>query len=649
MIFGTDYYPEHWSEERWEKDAELMRKIGINTIRIGEFGWSVIERTEGKLDFSLYDKAIALFAKYGIKVIMGTPTAAPPAWLCQKYPDLYMRDRRGVARGFGSRRHYCYRHEGYHMETERIVTALAERYGKHPNVIAWQIDNELGCEDDVLCYCDTCREKFILWLKEKYGSLEALNEAWGAVFWSQTYTEWEQIILPKETVVDGYTGNGHNPGLMQDFKRFSSDSVYEYAKLQTKILRRKTRQILTHNMVSEQCDNYKLAKLFDVAGYDAYPVSEWDDNSPGRIGFHYDLSRGYAKKPLWILEQQSGPCGWNIVGKTPEDGQLRLWSIQAAARGIQALVYFRWRSCPFGTEQYWYGILDHDGVPRKRHQEIAEAIDTIRTDRKLFGLPEEKRTLLVYDYDNKFSHDTQPHTRGFCYKEEVIRYYEALRRLHVPVWVGSIAEELTEYKAVALPFFCMIGHEDARRLEAYVRGGGILILTPFSGQRLQNNQITTQTLPGEFRSLAGVTVAAFHAMGQESCELGASGTIRLWYEELELNGAVSFNEAWKTPKQTPLVSENTYGKGKVFYISCCMERYDELLQAILTRGRIFPSAAGIPSCVECIEKKNGKYLLLMNHSEETQEFLIEGYRDFKTGEDGIRIEAYGFSVALKKE
>lgn len=648
MIFGADYYPEHWPEDRWLKDAELMQKIGINAIRMGEFGWSVIERREGEYDFSLYDKAVSIFANYGIHTIMGTPTATPPAWLCTKYPDIFMTDRHGNVRGYGSRRHYCYNHMGYQAETKRIVEMIARHYRNNDHVIAWQVDNELGCEDDVLCYCDRCKAAFITWLKEKYKTLKNLNEAWGTVFWSQTYTEWEQIIVPKDTVVDGYTGDGHNPGLILDFKRFSSDSLCKYAELQTNVLREASDKIITHNIVSEQCDNYKLATLFDIIGYDAYPYSEWDHNSPGRSGFMYDLSRGYADKPLWILEQQSGPCGWNVLGETPHEGQLKLWSLQAAARGIEALVYFRWRTCPFGTEQYWYGILDHDGIPRKRYQEIGDAIRVIRDNERIFCLPEKKKVLLIYNYDNKFCHDEQPHVRGFVYKEEVERYYEALRRLHIPVRIGSIKETLEEYKILILPFVSMIEEEDSERIRNYVKNGGILILTPFSGLRRMNNQITTETLPGVFRDMSGVTVVSFHAMEKKKIFYEGFGNIQLWREELWLDSAQCFKEEWISPEGSALVSQNMYGCGQVFYISCCMESYDRVMSVILDEIGLAPVYGDIPDSVECIEKDNGNYLILLNHSTREKVFTLNGYKDNKKRLSSIQIEGYGFAVAVRE-
>lgn len=624
MIIGAAYYPEHWDKNRWAQDAALMREMGLNTVRMGEFGWSVMEREEGCYDFSLYEEAIRLFAEYGISTILGTPTAAPPAWLCEKYPDIYMTDREGRKRGFGSRRHYCYNHRGYQEASRRIVSAMARHFKENPHIIAWQADNELGCEDEVRCYCEDCRLAFIGWLKEKYRSLEALNESWGTIFWSQTYTRWEQIVLPARTVVDGYTGYGHNPGLLLDFAGFSSDSLIRYAQMQCEWIRRFTDRPVVHNVVSEFCDNYKLSALFDRAGYDAYPRSEWDCNSPGRTGFHYDLTRGLKEAPFWILEQQSGPCGWNVLGKTPEDGQLKLWSLQGAARGAEALIYFRWRTCLFGTEQFWYGILDHDGIAGRRYREIGEAVCEIRKYEDIFSLPNHKQTLLLYDYDNKFCHEFQPHASGFIYKEEVTRFYEALLRLHLSVDVGSVHTQPDDYEMVILPFCSMLDTADFERLEKYVRRGGTLVLTPFTGQRLKNNRIVPQTLPGVWRKMAGIRVEEFYSLQEEQTETEELGNIRFWREKIALETAACAASCTVNGRREAVISENSWGKGSVFYLAALFEDCEAVLDRICRRKGV----AGflLPQEVECIAKEGKEYLILLNHSKEEKKVRLDGYR-----------------------
>ncbi len=238
MYYGADYYPEHWPRERWAVDAKLMKEAGFNLIRVAEFAWAKLEPSEGHWDFSWLDEALDVFYKGGIQVVMGTPTATPPKWLMDKHPSIYQVDENGLVQGFGSRRHYCYNNETYREYSEKIVEKMAQHYAGHPAVAAWQIDNEFTCGDGLYCYCESCRQKFIGWLKKKYGSLDALNKAWGTVFWSQTYTDWDQIIVPKKSQAAMFRNNGHNPGLNLDYSRFHSDGIVEYCKLQSRILRR---------------------------------------------------------------------------------------------------------------------------------------------------------------------------------------------------------------------------------------------------------------------------------------------------------------------------------------------------------------------------------------------------------------------------
>lgn len=634
MIIGVDYYPEHWERSRWEKDAQLMQQMNINTVRIGEFGWSVIEKTEGVYDFSLYDEAIELLAKYGIKAIIGTPTAAPTAWICQKYPDIYMEDINHNVRGFGTRRHYCYNHEGYRQETKRIVRKVVEHYENNKNVIGWQIDNELGCEDAARCYCEKCRAKFILWLKEKYQTLENLNQNWGTVFWSQEYTEWDQIVLPAQSVIDAWTGYSHNPGLLLDYARFSSDSLIGYAKMQCDEIRKISQKIISHNVVSENCDNFELGTLLDRVGYDAYPKSEWDQNSPSKISFLYELERGMSKNRPWILEQQSGPCGWNINGITPENEQYKLWAMRSVAKGAEALIYFRWRSCVFGTEQFWYGILDHDGVPRQRYKALKEVNADILAAEDILAKPDEKQVLIIFDYENKYCHEFQPHVRDFNYKEEIIQIYDALMKNHLSVSVGSVDNSLMDYDLVIFPYASIVNEKNFRKIEEYVSEGGNLLLTSFSGMRETNNQITQKTLPGVWKDLAGITVEEF-AIRQvkDKC---------IWLEKLNLITAKSLiKQKYKWIDSTG-VAMNQYKNGKVFYAGSMDLNYVSLIDVISKELNL--QRMNLPDSIEVIIKEKREYLILLNHEDSVQNIDVPEYRDIGTNLQVDELPAYGYAI-----
>lgn len=625
MLIGADYYPEQWDKERWALDAALMHDMGITAVRIGEFGWSVLEREEGKLDFSLFDEAISLLGEYGIKTVFGIPTAAPPAWLCARYPDIFMEDKYHLVRGFGTRRHYCYNHAGYCKEAARITREIVNHYNSNENVIAWQIDNELGCEDGVRCYCENCRKAFIKWLQNKYGSLNELNQSWGTVFWSQVYTSWDQIILPAQSVTDEWTKNSHNPGLLLDHARFSSDALIRFAKSECDVIRAISNKPVIHNMVSENCDNYQLGALLDRVGYDAYPQSQWDQNSPGKISFLYDLTKSFNPAPAWILEQQSGPCGWNDVGITPETRQYALWAVRAVSKGAEALFYFRWRSSLYGAEQYWYGILDHDGVPRDRYQALLEANCFIRQHEKILRAPEDRQVLVIYDYENKYIHDFQPHLKGFSYQEELIRIYEALIGCHLSAGLGNTDTDLTPYPLVIFPNAALAEEDTVRRCESYVYQGGNLLLTSRSGMRRANNQITDQTLPGIWSELAGITVEEFAVRSMTD---GYGMEQHLWFERLQLHGAKPFIKQQAVFQGTASVSVHHVGKGHVFYAGSTDIGWKSVIEAI--RAYLQLKVPGLPEEIECITKNGQDTIMLFNHSGEPTQINLPGYREVDT-------------------
>ena len=463
MYYGADYYPEHWPKERWAEDARLMKEANINVVRLAEFAWAKLEPAEGHYDFSWLDEAIDILGKEGIKAVIGTPTATPPKWLVDKYPDIYMKDRYGHVRGFGSRRHYCYNSPVYHEYTKRIVSKIAKRYGVNENVIAWQIDNEFGCQDTGQCYCENCQLAFREWLKERYGSLENLNRAWGTVFWSQTYNDWDEIILPYYTVCEDsdHRFHGHNPGLLLDFYRFSSDSVVSYQKLQVDLIREFASQPITHNLMGHfpEIDYFKLGKDLDFVSWDNYPRNQWriDGSDFREVAMAHDLKRGVKDKGYWVMEQQSGPCGWSVMGRTPKPGQLRLWTYQAVAHGAEAIVYFRWRTCAFGAEEYWYGILGHDGIPRRRYGEVQKTGKELQAISDIIvGSRVVSETAIIKSYDNLWSHRIQPHSTGFDYNTLLMSYYKGLINNNINTDVISIDHDLDRYKVVFMPAFNLV-------------------------------------------------------------------------------------------------------------------------------------------------------------------------------------------------
>ncbi|AJG98277.1 hypothetical protein LF65_01673 [Clostridium beijerinckii] len=646
MYFGADYYPEHWPRAEWESNALLMKEASINVVRIAEFAWAKMEPKEGVFDFSWLDEVIEVLSKQGIKVILGTPTATPPKWLSDKIEDIYMVNEFNQVRGFGSRRHYCYNNSKYKEYTAKIVTALAKHYKNNTNVVAWQIDNEFGCHDTVRCYCNNCLKDFQGWLENKYKSIERLNEEWGTVFWSQTYSSFEEIILPKYTVCDsavsasGLNGRkrySHNPGLLLDFYRFSSDSVVKYQKLQIDIIKNcDCNQPINNNLMGHfnQIDYFKLGEDLDFVSWDNYPNNEWGQNSMFSVSMAHDLMRGVKGKKFWMMEQQSGPCGWNSLGDTPKPGQIRLWTYQAIAHGAEGIVFFRWRACPFGTEQYWYGILDHDGIPRRRYKEIkqigseVERLSDLFVDSKVLS-----EAAIIKSYDNLWSHQFQPHNEKFDYNSLLIQYYTALGTNNINSDIVPYNIDFSEYKLLIMPAFNLMKDDILQRVENYVSGGGNLVLTFRSGTKEWNNSMTIKTLPGYFKELAGVTVEEFDSINfgrevQMFTEYGM-GKVLMWADILKpISAEIIGTYASDFYEGEAAITVNSYGKGKVYYIGCDLEQevLNKLLEEIALKSGIKPL---IPNNIEGVEvvskEKNGrKYIIVMNHNGYEVEIHLSG-------------------------
>lgn len=624
FYYGVDYYPEHWPEERWEIDAELMEAAGINVARLAEFAWVKMEPEEGSYDFSWLDKAIDILGKHGIKTVLGTPTASPPMWLVKRYPQILPVDRDGHVMGPGGRRHYCYNSPEYREFTRKIVIAMAEHYKDNPNVIGWQIDNELGCHESNRCYCDNCLNKFREWLRKKYETLENLNNSWGTIFWSQTYTSWDEIIIPRRTV------GAHNPSLLLDFSRFISDSTIEYQNIQVDILRRICPdKFVTHNLMGlfGGLDYYKLAETLDFVSWDNYPKFH-DRSIPIQIALSHDVMRGIKNgKTFWVMEEQSGAAGWESFGPHPLPREIRLWAYQAIAHGADAIVYFRWRTCRFGTEQYWHGILDHDGVPRRRYEEVKKMGQEVKNLNEIVGSSYKAETAIVYSYDIRWAFDIQPNNPSFSYMGEILKYYTGLFNQHVPVDIVNPLSDLSKYKLVIAPSLYLMNPQIRENLERYVRSGGTLVVTLRSGVKDWNNVVTEKTLPGELSDLLGIEIEEYYSMApNEEFHIKGIGpesyTCKTLCEYIRPKSAeiIALYESGPFAGR-PVVTINRFGNGEAIYIGAVVDiQYVEsLLFWLITRSKVNMMALG-PKDVEVTvrEGEDGTFVFLLNYSDKPE-------------------------------
>jgi len=526
LHLGAAYYPEHWPEERWPEDIRLMREAGLTVVRMAEFAWSVLEPTEGEFHFDWLERAIAALAAAGIVSVLGTPTAAPPAWLVQQHPDLLAVDERGRRVQFGNRCHYCVNSPEFHVATRRIVGALAERFGAHPHVIGWQLDNEYNR----VCYCERCRSLFQQYLADKFGSLDALNEHWTTRYWSQTYSAWEQIPLPI---------GGHNPGLMLAFKQFITASYRKFQRLQLDALRPHLRPGVwaTHNFMGwfDGFDHYELTADLDMAAWDWYVGTGHHDYRTS--GAAHDLTRGFKHKNFWLIETQPGNVNWSPVNNALNQGEARAMAWHAVGHGADGVLYWQWRSALGGQEQYHGTLVDQSGQPRPFYEEVQRlGHDFTAASPLLGGSTTKARVAILNCYDSRWSVQWQRHHRDFDYVAHLVHYYRPLAARNVAVDVISADAPLAGYRLVIAPALLILDEKRVEYLKEFVVRGGHLVLTVRCGMKDDYNALLPSRQPGPLADLAGVEVEEYYALDEPVPVIGNwfSGMSQLWAERLKL-------------------------------------------------------------------------------------------------------------------
>src|SRR5450830_26068 len=513
---GVCYYPEHWSEAMWEDDAQRMKALGIRQVRIGEFAWSRIEPTPGQYQWAWLDRAIAVLAAAGLEVVMCTPTATPPKWLIDQHPEILPVDAHGRPRGFGSRRHYDFSSPVYFQQSQRIVTLLAERYGQHPAVTAWQVDNEYGCHLTVLSYSAAAQTGFRHWLQQRYGSIDALNQAWGTVFWSAEYRSFDEIDAPVATVTEAH------PSHRLDYRRFASDEVARYNRMQVDILRTHAPgRLMVHNFMQmfTEFDHYPVAADLDVASWDSYPLGALEEmwfapevkaqwlrtGHPDFASFNHDLYRGMSAQPFWVMEQQPGPVNWAQWNPNPLPGMVRLWSWEAFAHGAGCVSYFRWRQVPFAQEQMHAGLNTPDNrldIGGQEAQRVAEEIQQVESAAGALAQPQGKVALL-FDYAAKWLFEIHPQGADFQYQRIAFDYYSALRSLGLDVDIVPLTAKLDDYAMIVVPPLPVVPENLPTRLQA---SGAQVVIGPRSGSKTVSLQIPENLPPGLLQQVLPIRV-----------------------------------------------------------------------------------------------------------------------------------------------
>jgi beta-galactosidase len=646
IYVGVDYYPEHWPPERWETDLRMMKEAGFNIVRVAEFSWVLFEPHEGRYEFEWLDRWLALADKYGIKVIIGTPTAIMPAWLAHKYPEALEMKSTGQRTVWGGRRHNCYSDKDFRRLSEAIVLELAKHYQANPTVVGWQIDNEFGNAD---CYCDKCRASFQRWLQQKYGDLDELNRAWGTHFWGQRYSDWQQIPIPNHRAGEWAISN---PSASLDWVRFMSHMQVEFCNAQVRIIKQNCpeSQFITHNFMGlhSSLDYYDLARELDFVSWDNYP--KLSPAIPYEASLAADVMRGLKKRNFLIMEQTAGPLGWETFSRNPQPGELRKICYQQLAHGADGQIWFRWRTCTVGREQHWHGLLGHDGKENRRYREAAQvAREYQQLAPYLAGTTPRPQVAIVYDYDSIWALQFQPGYPDAGHASAIKRYYNALLRAGVGVDIVRPGDELSGYPLVLAPHLHVLADSDANELVEYVKNGGVLMADCRTAVKDETNLAHARTLPGILSPALGIEIEEY-----ESLLLGISDKettsykIRTDSQLGETYTAVQYAD-WIKPTSArsmahydqprleafAAVTRNDFGKGTGWYVGTIVSEpdfYDKLIARLLADADIQPLIVP-PAGVEVALRRHGDRGLafVINHAAAVQTVAVpNGKRELLT-------------------
>lgn len=628
MYLGVDYYPEQWDPSLLEEDLDNICELGCNAIRIAEFGWHLMEPAEGQYDFSFFDHVIERAKARGLSIVMGTPTATIPAWLAKKHPDILSEFEDGTKRVFGGRHVYCFNSPTLYRYAEGIIRAMAEHYKDEKAIVAWQIDNEFGHEDSDICWCPQCRDAFQAYLKEKFhGNIGSLNDAYGTVFWSQTYNDFGEIPLPARTITT------HNPALRLDWERFRSESIVKFAAFQARLLREIIPGVVViHDFpgggLGKHADYSAVSKHLDVAAYNNYPVwgGQPEPLPPNEIAFGLDYIRGLKQRNFWITEAIMGAQGHDITGFSPRPNQAKMWAYQAMARGCESLFFFRYRGATKGAEQFCYGILDPDNVKRRKFYEVQSFFRDIRQYASQLETPITSQVAIVYDYDSLAAFRIQRQSVLLDCEAEMKKYHKFFYDRNVPVDVIPADRDLTGYQVVILPQMIIAKPDFQRKLRDFAQRGGTVVLTYRDFVKdPDNNLVLGKQLPIDFTDFAGVCVAETESLqeGQkfpvtgEGNFAGVQGQGGIFRDMLEVHGAdvlLRYHDAFY--QEFAAVTRKAQKDGWVYYLGCGLEEsvLDKILEAISVQQNLplEASAAGVE--VICRGTGEGRMRMVINHN-----------------------------------
>ncbi len=633
MILGCAWYPEHWDEARWPEDIRLMRMAGISMVRVGEFAWSRLEPDEGRYTVEWLERAVALAAEAGLAVVMGTPTAAPPAWLTQRYPEVVATYEDGQRATHGGRCHFNAASPRYLEFCRAIASQLARRFGPHPAVVGWQIDNEYN----QVSWDDTTRQAFQAWLQQRFGTLDTLNRAWSGAYWSEDYFDWSQVPLPH--------GN-HNPGLRLAFRQFITDLYRHYQRVQIDAIRAyaSADQWITHNFMGwyDLFDHYVVSADLDLASWDNYVGSGHLDFRTNGAG--HDLTRGFKRKNFWLMETQPGWVNWAGVNNALDRGEVRTMAWHAVGHGADAVSYWQWRSAPNGQEQYHGSLIAADGNPRPLYEEVARlGQEFVQTADLLRDTTPVSQVALLHAYQDRWAIDFQRLHQDFDPRQHFLSFYKPLREAGLGVDILHPMASLEGFRLVIAPHLHLLDDALTAHLLAYVQGGGHLVLGPRSGFKDPNNALLPSRQPGPLAEPLGAHVEEYYALEGPVGVYGAWGTgeASIWAEWLladapDVDVLFSYRPSNGWLDGQPAMVTRPVGLGRLTYLGAWLDAplMRKVTHWLTTTSRVVPALTDLPDGVELCQRAGAgtEVFLLINHNAHPVQIgLPRPLRDVLTG------------------
>lgn len=581
LWFGADYNPEQWPQELIEEDIRLMKQAGVNIVTLGVFAWALIEPEDGVFQFTWLDKIVEKLGQAGISVDMATATATPPRWLTSKHPEILPRDKYGDIIWPGGRQHWRPTSEVFRKYALRLTEKMAEHFKDHSTVVAWHVSNELGCHN-IFDYSDDAAIGFQTWLKKRYGSLEKLNESWNGAFWSQTVTDWSQIIPPRECF------GGINPTTLLDYKRFSSDALLEYYKAEMVILHEQTPEIpvTTNLMVMENqvnpVDCFKWGEFMDFVSNDHYYLP--DNRHLDEMTMSAAIIDGVSRKNPWFLmENSTSSVNWRPVNLRKKPGEIIRDALVHVANGADGVCFFQWRQSKAGAEKFHSAMLPHAGEKSRIYREVCELGEALKNLQSVKETKVSQATLaMIFDYDSWWAYENGLLTREFDYRSEFFHWYQAALDAGIAADIVGKKQDWEKYETVMFPVTLLVDKDTGKKAECYVKKGGKLIITYGSGITDSQEHVYTGGYPGVFCDVLGIRTEEFVAIEENhKIRLDNDWAGTLWVDDImEMAedcrplACIADGDGDSALEGQPVVTERMYGKGKAFYIGTKLLRKD---------------------------------------------------------------------------